>query len=248
MFLSKKKKKEWEQEQVELKKQLILTDDFSWTTQPNQPNTLKYIGGVDISFVKGNEVDACASLVVLRYPDLEVIYEKCEMVKLTLPYISTFLAFREVAFLVKLIEELKSTKPEILPQVIMVDGNGYLHPRGFGVGCHLGVLTGIPTIGIGKTLLFVDGLGIKQVKKMFREQCKNAGDFCPLIGQSGICWGAAFKSTVDSTNPIFVSVGHKISLETAMTLSKITCNFRVPEPVRQADLRSRKYLRKHGYS
>jgi deoxyinosine 3'endonuclease (endonuclease V) len=114
------------------------------------------------------------------------------MVKLTLPYIATFLAFREVPFLVKLIEDLRSTNPSIFPQIILVDGNGFLHPRGFGLACHLGVLTGVPTIGIGKTFLMLDGLTIKHIKDL-EKTLKQGGDVAELKGESGIVWGAVLK-------------------------------------------------------
>ena len=121
-----------------------MEDDFRWELDAQEEDKqLKYIGGVDISFVKDNDVDACACLIVLSYPDfkvqyssspssyiIKVVYSRMEMVKLTLPYISTFLAFREIPFLVPLINELRTSNPEIFPQIIMVDGNGLLHPRG----------------------------------------------------------------------------------------------------------------------
>jgi len=100
-------KERWAREQNELKKQLLLEDAFTWMlpngmalgSGPVQQD-FKYVGGVDISFIKGNNIDACASLVVLEYPSMKVVYEKCEMIKLTLPYVSGFLAFREVGFIV----------------------------------------------------------------------------------------------------------------------------------------------------
>jgi len=204
---------------------------------------LKYIGGVDISFIKDNDVDACAALIILTWPTLEIVYKKCEMIKLTLPYIATFLAFREVPSLLRLVTQLKEEKPEYYPQVIFTDGNGFLHPRGFGIACHLGVLLDLPTIGIGKTLLFVDGITKDKVKKLFTSECIVGGKkFINLVGDSGTIWGAAFKSTKDSKNPIYISVGHKIDLKTAIELSSRTCNFRIPEAVRQADLQSRRFL------
>eukprot|EP01125_Pyxidicula_operculata_P011706 TRINITY_DN3835_c0_g1_i3.p1 TRINITY_DN3835_c0_g1~~TRINITY_DN3835_c0_g1_i3.p1 ORF type:complete len:236 (-),score=27.73 TRINITY_DN3835_c0_g1_i3:24-731(-) len=179
----------WKQKQYELKKMLSMNDELTFDINTNEP-PLNYIGGVDISFVKGNDVDACACLTVLKYPSLEVVYVDNQMISLTLPYIPSFLAFREVEFLVPLIEKLKTEKPELIPQMILVDGNGYLHPRGFGLACHLGVLTDIPTVGIGKTLYHVDGLDIKSVKKKFQSECKNSGDCTILTGNSGHIWGA----------------------------------------------------------
>eukprot|EP01122_Echinamoeba_exundans_P005630 TRINITY_DN15781_c0_g1_i1.p1 TRINITY_DN15781_c0_g1~~TRINITY_DN15781_c0_g1_i1.p1 ORF type:complete len:305 (+),score=24.03 TRINITY_DN15781_c0_g1_i1:22-915(+) len=236
---------QWGKEQLELKEKMILKDDVNWTLEHDKSNTIRYIGGVDISFVKDNETDACAALVVLSYPSLEVVYERYKFIQLKLPYIPGFLAFREVGFLMELIEELKETKPDLIPQLIFVDGNGYLHPRGFGLACHLGVLSGIPTIGVGKTLFFMDGIGIKSVKKTFAQSCRKAGDYCKLIGDSGTVWGAAFKSTEEAMNPIFISVGHRVSLDTAVKASIMCCKFRVPEPVRVADLRSRDWLRQN---
>uniref|UniRef100_A0A6B2LFK4 Endonuclease V n=1 Tax=Arcella intermedia TaxID=1963864 RepID=A0A6B2LFK4_9EUKA len=205
--------------------------------------SLKYVAGVDISFVKGNEVDACACLIILTWPELKVVHSSFEMVQLTLPYIPGFLAFREVNFLVKLLDKLKAEKPEIYPQLVFVDGNGYLHPRGFGLACHLGVLTGLPCIGVGKTLMYVDGLEIKGVKQKFKKECLKPGDYSLLVGESSQVWGASLKSTTDCTNPIFVSIGHKVDLDFALKVTKLCCLYRIPEPIRQADLQSRDYLR-----
>ncbi|ELR15421.1 endonuclease V protein [Acanthamoeba castellanii str. Neff] len=131
--------------------------------------------------------------------------------------------------------------------VVFVDGNGVLHPRGFGLASHLGVLIGIPTIGVGKTFFHVDGLDMREVKAQAAAACHKGGDWIPLIGQSGVEWGAAFRSTDGSSNPIYVSVGHRISLASAVLLTQASCLHRVPEPIRQADLRSREFLRKQGH-
>jgi deoxyinosine 3'endonuclease (endonuclease V) len=237
---------QWENEQIELKTKMIIENDFGWTYDLDDasPNKLSYVAGVDISFIKGNEVDACAALVVLTWPSLEVVYEKYEMVELTLPYIPSFLAFREVPFLIKLFDQLKQEKPEMYPQLLFTDGNGFLHPRGFGIACHLGVLLDIPTIGIGKTLFHVDGITKDKTKSLFNSSCKDGGDYVNLVGDSGTIWGAAFKSTKESANPIFISTGHRINLTTAIELSLQSCLYRIPEAVRQADLRSREFIRK----
>ncbi|XP_068135047.1 endonuclease V isoform X3 [Hyperolius riggenbachi] len=176
----------WEREQSMLKEQLIIRDTDHWQSQPDLSG-LQQVGGVDLSYIKGDDTMACASLVVLSYPDLEVIYEDCRMVTLDAPYVAGFLAFREVPSLVEAVERLKEERPDLMPQVLLVDGNGILHHRvkteldviscdgptsflsqmaaGFGIACHLGILAGLPTIGVAKNLLQVDGLENNEAHK-----------------------------------------------------------------------------------
>jgi len=221
---------------------------WSWSDGEEMPRNLRLVGGVDISFVKGDARAACACLTVLRFPDTSVIeYKKCKIVRLRAPYIPGFLAFRECDFLVELIDELRETRSDLLPQVILVDGNGILHPRGFGLASHLGVAVGISTVGIGKSLLAVDGITKEFVKESVREAIESGGDVdFPLIGDSGRCWGRALCPSPGSKKPIFVSVGHMISIETSVRLVRACSRFRIPEPVRQADLLSRSYIRERG--
>jgi len=223
----------WESIQNQLKEKLICENQIS--------DKIKYIGGVDISFIKGDLINACSCLIVLDVESLEIVYEKCNLIKLVEPYIPGFLAFREVNHFVELIDELKNNQPELLPDVIFVDGNGILHHKGFGLACHLGVLTEIPTIGIGKSLLCIDGLCKKNIKQQFIK-CKNAGDFVPLVGESKKIWGVAIKTKKIVTNPIYVSIGHKIDLQKSIELTLKYSKYRIPEPVRLADIISRKYL------
>ena len=210
---------------------------------------IRLVGGVDISFIKDSETDACAALVVVDTQTLTVVYEAFRRVKLTAPYIPGYLAFREVGFLLELINELKRSTPDSLPEAILVDGNGILHPNRFGIASHLGVLSGIPTVGIGKTLHHVDGLTKGHVKALSGKLTAR-GDHTPLIGSSGATWGALLRTTdpVDggNFNPIIVSVGHGICLDSAVALARRCTLKRIPEPVRQADLRSREWLRRHG--
>ena len=173
---------------------LITTDDYDFkipSTQmtlkdPNNPifecvdnqtelkdendddkDTLRYIGGVDISKGAIDEDMACAGLVILEYPSLKQVCHKFKMVRYNKPYIPGFLAFREVDFLIDIINELKNDQhnKKYLPQVILVDGNGILHHRGFGLASHLGVLLDITTIGVGKELCVMDGLNRKLIKQ-----------------------------------------------------------------------------------
>jgi len=210
--------------------------------------SVRLIGGTDISFIKGSETDACAALTVIDADSLEVVYSVCRRVVLTAPYIPGYLAFREVAFLVTLLDELRASVPHLLPDVVLVDGNGFLHPNRFGLACHLGVLTAIPTIGVGKSLHHLDGLSKERVRTLC-EQCKSRGEHAVLVGDSGTVWGALLRTTepvVGAFKPVIVSVGHGVTLTSALAVVRRCTRHRIPEPVRQADLRSREWLRAHG--
>ena len=122
------------------------------------------------------------------------------MVELRLPYVCGFLAFRECPAFVMLLDELRGSP--LFPQVIMLDGNGVLHPRGFGAACHLGVLADVPTIGVGKTFLHVDGLTRDAVVAAAAAANRSAGDHMPITGASGRIWGAALRSTDAATVPL----------------------------------------------
>lgn len=230
---------------------MVDRDTEAWQRDPSFSG-LQKVGGVDVSFVKGDSVRACASLVVLSYPELKVVYEDSRMVGLKAPYVSGFLAFREVPFLVELVQRLQEKEPDLMPQVLLVDGNGVLHQRGFGVACHLGVLTELPCVGVAKKLLQVEGLENNASHKEKIVLLQAGGDTFPLIGNSGTVLGMALKSHDHSTKPLYVSVGHRISLEVAVRLTHRCCRFRIPEPIRQADIRSREYIRRtlghHGES
>ena len=84
-----------------------------------------------------------------------------------------------------------------------------------------------------------------EVKARFARKCVNSGDYETLKGKSGRVWGAALKPNDTVTNPIFVSGGHRLSLESSVVITLAMIDFRIPEPVRQADIRTRAYLREH---
>ncbi|XP_035890131.1 endonuclease V isoform X4 [Phyllostomus discolor] len=188
----------WKREQALLKARVVDRDTEAWQRDPAFSG-LHRVGGVDVSYVKGDSARACASLVVLSYPELEVL---------------------------------------------LVDGNGVLHPRGFGVACHLGVLADLPCVGVAKQLLQVDGLENDALHRSKVRLLRAGGDSFPLTGDSGAVLGAALRSHEGSTKPLYVSVGHRVSLEVAVRLTHSCCRFRVPEPVRQADIRSRDHIRR----
>ncbi|XP_061536064.1 endonuclease V-like isoform X2 [Phycodurus eques] len=236
--------KQWESEQAILREQVVEEDTEDWQKSPDFSG-LERVAGLDLSFIKGDDVSACAQLVVLSYPVLEVLYEDSQMVTLTAPYMAGFLAFRETPFLLDALQRLERDKPTLLPQVLFVDGNGLFHYREFGLACHIGVLSGLPCVGVAKNLLQVQGVYKNEEHQSQISALQKGGDNFPLIATSGKVLGKALRSSDKSTKPVYVSVGHKISLDTAVKLTHSCSRFRVPEPIRQADYRSREYLRAH---
>lgn len=238
--------RKWAALQQSYKSKLVLVDAMEGCK--NGLDDLTLVGGVDVSFIKGDPVNACACLTVLSFPRLDIVYRKCKMIRLKEPYVPGFLAFRECDHLITLLNDLRCGEfKHFTPQVIMVDGNGILHPRGLGLASQFGVLAGIATVGVAKNLLAVDGLNklaVKEAVKIHMSEGPRADAFdMPLIGQSGTLWGRAMCCAKGTTKPIYVSIGHRISLTTASRLVRACCKHRIPEPVRQADLISRGFLR-----
>ncbi|CAI8605844.1 unnamed protein product [Vicia faba] len=237
----------WITEQDNLREKLISEDNFTWKL-PAAPRIgsqeLRFVGGFDISFSKDDPSMACGTLVVLDFRTLQLVYQDFSFVTLHVPYVPGFLAFREAPVLLHILEKMKRSDNPFYPQVLMVDGNGILHPRGFGLACHVGVMANLPTIGIGKSLHHVDGLHHSRVRKLLEAEENSSKDFIPLVGCSGQTWGVAMRSSQSSIKPIYISIGHRISLQTATAIVQMTCKYRIPEPIRQADIRSRDYIRK----
>ncbi len=237
--IDKDKMESWKKEQDKLKLLMTELDDIS-INNFNDDNFK--IGGVDISASKNNPDKAIVGFCVIDLK-FNIIYEDYAFITITEPYVPGFLAFREVDHLIELIEKIKD-KPEVQPNVILVDGNGKLHSNKFGLACHLGVRLNIPTIGCGKTIFSVDGITSKKVKEDSKVLQKS-GDFFYLKGDSGEIWGAALKSTDKNTNPIYLSIGNKITIDTAIKIVELSVRFRVPEPIRISDLTTRKILTKY---
>lgn len=189
----------------------------------NQLNSVKYVAGVDVGF-KDNYTISQAAVVVLSFPDLKLQESAITSIPTTFPYIPGFLSFREIPVILQALATI-SLKPDL----ILCDGQGLAHPRRFGLASHLGVLLDIPTIGVAKSLL---------VGK-YAELPENKGNWVYLIHKKEIV-GAVVRSR-DKVKPIYVSIGHRISLETAINyVLKCTTKYRLPETTRQAD-----YLASH---
>ena len=233
--------KKWTEEQNFLKLKLIEHDilDFS-DEEEKKGNFPKIICGVDISASKVDPNKAVVGIVVIDILDFSIIEEEYELITMTQPYIPGFLAFREVDHLVNVFSKLKAK-----PDVILVDGNGILHSNRFGLASHLGVLLDLPTIGCGKSVFAVDGISSKKVQYLSKQNLAKKGDFINLVGDSKQIWGAAMRSTDLAYIPIIVSIGHKITLESGIKIILKSTNYRVPEPIRIADLTTRFLLRNY---
>ena len=229
----------WREKQEQYKLKVMENDLTDFTT------SWRYVGGLDISFIVGDEVNACACYVILDI-SLQIVYKDIKMVKMTAPYVPGFLAFRESEFLLELISKQRGEMPDITPDVLIVDGNGILHPRFCGIACHIGVDTNIPTIGVAKNLHQIDEFGPEfnrdSVKAKF-SKLTQSGDFLPLSTSEGRTLGAVVKTVDDCKNGVFVSVGSGASLGSSVKFVTGVSRYRVPEPTRQADIVSREFLR-----
>jgi len=237
----------WKNQQKTYAQSLVLLDDFSWTLIPRQPNTLRYIAGADISFVKASKIDAVATFTVCEYPSMNLVWETYQMIKLTAPYIAGLLAFREVPFFLDMLEKLRQDNNPYYPQLIMIDGNGLLHMRSLGQACHLGLLADIPCFGVAKKLLVTDGINETSVEESFKAAAWTSDpDSALLVGRSGVERAYAHKwrqSPSLSYELLYISAGHRISLETSLKITKLTNRGNsLPEPVYLADHLSREFL------
>lgn len=195
--------------QSELKSKLILEDRL--------PN-IERVAGVDVSYNLETGMSQ-AAIAVLSFPELELITHALGRCQTTFPYVPGYLSFREIP---AILEALKLV--EIQPDLIICDGQGTAHPRRLGIACHLGVLTNIPTIGVGKSRLIGE----------YAEVALDRGSWQPLK-VDGETIGAVVRTRV-GVKPVFVSPGHLISLPTAIAYTlACTTKYRLPETTRWAD-------------
>jgi deoxyinosine 3'endonuclease (endonuclease V) len=233
---------EWIALQEAWKEQLMLEPEAlcSAVDLESLLETFPLLGGVDITPDREHENVAYVGIAVLSSRTLELKYCQTYRANLEVPYIPGFLGFREAPALINAVECLKKEKPQYFPHVLFVDGNGILHPRGFGSACQVGLFLDLPTIGVAKSFLNVDGLNSLQVKDQLYQQ---ENRWLPLFGSSHRLLGAALLSNGSVRRPIFVSVGYRIKLLEAVNLVFHACRYRVPEPIRIADHISREAAR-----
>ena len=180
--------------------------------------TANYVAGVDVGF-ENNYAITKAAVAVLSYPDLKLVETTSALLPTTFPYIPGYLSFREIPAILAALEQV-----QITPDLILCDGQGLAHPRRFGLACHLGVLLDLPTIGVAKSLLI----------GKHEELSPKKGQWQPLIHE-GETIGVVLRSRTN-VKPIYVSIGHRISLPTAIEyVMGCLTKYRLPETTRWAD-------------
>ena len=232
-------KEKWISIQEDLKKQIVEKDDEGVTL-----DSIKYVAGMDVSLSneEGFEHLAVASMSVMKFPSMELVYEKHIERSHDIPYCPGFLAFKEIPAMKELFQIFRDDNPDMKLDFVLCDCNGILHCNACGCASHFGVEVDIPTIGCSKTIFAVDGLNsrmTREIKEKFKKENPPKGTSVELKGKSGRIWGHALKSGEKSFDPLIVSVGHRVSIETAVAVVEKCCTHRVPEPIRYADLKSR---------
>jgi deoxyribonuclease V len=194
--------------QQQLRTQVITTD---------QLNSVRYVAGVDVGFEQEGTVTR-AAVVILTFPDLQLVESALARSPTKFPYIPGLLSFREIPALLQALQQITIT-----PDLILCDGQGIAHPRRFGIASHLGILIDIPTIGVGKSLL---------VGK-YEMPPQEKGGWEPLVHQKETI-GAVLR-TRTGVNPLFISCGHRISLQTSIEyVMRCITKYRLPETTRLA--------------
>jgi deoxyribonuclease V len=194
----------------------------------NRLPRLRLVAGADVALQlaepggwRSGRGRAIAGVVVYRFPEMEEVERAGAALPLRFPYVPGLLSFREIPALLAAFEKLRQA-----PDLIFCDGQGYAHPRRFGIACHLGLLLDRPTIGVAKSVLV----------GTYREPRAAVGKSSPLVDEtSGEVIGAALR-TRKGTKPVFVSLGHRISLQTAVKLAlAVSDGYRIPRPTRDTD-------------
>lgn len=192
---------------------LVTTGDFPL-------ENIHFIAGVDNAYVKSQGgINAYAVVVALNYPDLKVIETHYATMPVKFPYIPGLLFFREAPAILEACQQLSVT-----PDVFLFDAHGYAHPRRFGAASHLGVILKKPSIGCAKTRLVGN----------YQEPGPAFGDYSLLVDHDEVI-GAAVRTRLNHS-PLFVSIGHQLSLQAAIRIVLACCrnNLFLPEPTRLA--------------
>jgi deoxyribonuclease V len=198
--------KKMREEQKKLKKKIKIKDEIS---------EIKTVCGVDVAYDNDKGFGACVTFDYESKEEMGNTTVKCEV---NVPYIPTYLAFRELPVIERLMKKL-----DIEPSVLLVDGNGILHPYKMGIASHVGVKLGVPTIGVAKS----------QLCGKMKNDPGIVGSYSEIEFEKQLI-GYGYKSSQRTKKPIFISPGHKVSFKTSLAVIKGFCKYKLPEPIRQA--------------
>jgi len=178
---------------------------------------VRHVAGIDVGFEGAGSVTR-AAVAVLDFPTLRPVASALARLPTTFPYVPGLLSFREIPAVLEALGRLSAS-----PDLLLCDGQGYAHPRRFGLACHLGVLTGLPSIGVAKSRL-IGAHGPLPAHK---------GAWVPLLDGAETI-GAVLR-TRTGIAPLYVSIGHRVTLPTAIHwVLACTTRYRLPETTRQA--------------
>jgi deoxyribonuclease V len=162
----------------------------------DQLGTVRHVCGVDVCYAEGT---ACAAAALLSFPQMELREHAVARTRISFPYVPGLLSFREIPAALAALERLA-----VAPDLLLCDAHGIAHPRRFGLASHLGLLAGLPSIGVAKTRLVGEHL----------EPATDRGAWVPLV-DGGERIGAVLRTRA-AVRPVYVSIGHRVSLETAI--------------------------------
>jgi deoxyribonuclease V len=181
---------------------------------------IRHVAGADAAY---DQDTIYAAVVVMRFPGLEVVEKTCTVHEVPFPYIPGLLSFREGPAILDAFSNLT-----IVPDLILINGHGYAHPKRFGLASHVGLVLDVPSIGVAQRLL----TGSVALPGAARGSTELVLDNTEVIGMA--------VRTVPGTKPVFISAGHKVDLAQAVDIAlKTTITHRITEPVWQADQVSR---------
>ncbi|MFJ8667273.1 endonuclease V [Streptomyces sp. NPDC093600] len=205
--------------QRELRRRLVLDE-------PGPAPGTGHVTGLDVAYDDERDLVAAAA-VVLDARTREVVEEATAVGRVSFPYVPGLLAFREIPTVLAALDRLETD-----PGLLVCDGYGLAHPRRFGLASHLGVLTGRPSIGVAKNPFTFT----------YEQPGAGRGDFTPLLADDEEV-GRALR-TQAGVKPVFVSVGHRVSLDTACAHTlHLSPRYRIPETTRHADSLCRRALK-----
>jgi deoxyribonuclease V len=187
------------------------------------------VAGVDVGYIKSKNI-SLAVVVLFAYPSLQILHTASAALKTPFPYIPGLLTFREGPVILKAMDDLTC-----IPDLIFFDGHGITHPRSMGIATHIGILLGMPSIGIAKKPLWGQQKGVLSREK---------GATAPIVYGDKVI-GIALR-TRSGIKPVYVSQGNMVSLETAVSLVNSTVGkFRIPIVTRIPHIQASKM--KEGY-